>query len=189
MKVRASVKKDLRQVQGHPPQRRGAGDLRKFETQATPGIRVGKQEEQENYGTYCRRRSSAQQARNIALTYIYGIGNPRAGRILDRGQGRSHEEGPGPQRRRGQPHPSGHRAEGLVEGDLRKEVSMNIKRLIEIGSYRGYPSPPQPAGPRPAHAHQCPHPQRSAQGNGRTRRRRRRQRHRSLLALKLWPLA
>jgi small subunit ribosomal protein S13 len=29
-------------------------------------------------------------------------------------------------------------AEGLVEGDLRKEVQMNIKRLIEIGSYRGY---------------------------------------------------
>jgi small subunit ribosomal protein S13 len=27
--------------------------------------------------------------------------------------------------------------EGLVEGDLRKEVSMSIKRLIEIGSYRG----------------------------------------------------
>jgi small subunit ribosomal protein S13 len=29
-------------------------------------------------------------------------------------------------------------SEGLVEGDLRKDVSMNIKRLIEIGSYRGY---------------------------------------------------
>ena len=28
--------------------------------------------------------------------------------------------------------------EGAVEGDLRKEVAMNIKRLIEIGSYRGY---------------------------------------------------
>ena len=27
--------------------------------------------------------------------------------------------------------------EGAVEGDLRKEVSMNIKRLIEMGSYRG----------------------------------------------------
>ena len=27
--------------------------------------------------------------------------------------------------------------EGRVEGDLRKEVSQNIKRLIEIGSYRG----------------------------------------------------
>ncbi len=29
-------------------------------------------------------------------------------------------------------------AEGVVEGDLRKDVSMNIKRLIEIGSYRGF---------------------------------------------------
>src|SRR5207245_9281914 len=28
--------------------------------------------------------------------------------------------------------------EGLVEGDLRKEIQMSIKRLIEIGSYRGY---------------------------------------------------
>ncbi len=27
--------------------------------------------------------------------------------------------------------------EGRVEGDLRKEVTQNIKRLIEIGSYRG----------------------------------------------------
>ena len=26
---------------------------------------------------------------------------------------------------------------GGVEGDLRKEISMNIKRLMEIGSYRG----------------------------------------------------
>jgi small subunit ribosomal protein S13 len=29
-------------------------------------------------------------------------------------------------------------AEGDVEGDLRKDISMHIKRLIEIGSYRGY---------------------------------------------------
>ena len=28
-------------------------------------------------------------------------------------------------------------AEGAVEGDLRKDVAMNIKRLMEIGSYRG----------------------------------------------------
>ena len=27
--------------------------------------------------------------------------------------------------------------QGGVEGDLRKEISLNIKRLIEIGSYRG----------------------------------------------------
>jgi small subunit ribosomal protein S13 len=28
--------------------------------------------------------------------------------------------------------------EGNVEGDLRKDISMHIKRLIEIGSYRGF---------------------------------------------------
>ena len=75
---------------------------------------------------------------NIALTYIYGIGNPRAGRILDEAkvdpmkkvQDLSEEE---VNRIR-----TVIEGEGLVEGDLRKEVSMNIKRLIEIGSYRGF---------------------------------------------------
>ena len=28
-------------------------------------------------------------------------------------------------------------AEGSVEGDLRKDMAMNVKRLMEIGSYRG----------------------------------------------------
>ena len=28
-------------------------------------------------------------------------------------------------------------SEGTIEGDLRKETSMNIKRLMEMGSYRG----------------------------------------------------
>ena len=28
-----------------------------------------------------------------------------------------------------------------IEGDLRREVNLNIKRLMEIGSYRGIPSP------------------------------------------------
>ena len=75
---------------------------------------------------------------NIALTYIYGIGNPRAARILEQAkvdpakkvQDLSEDE---VNRIR-----QVIEAEGMVEGDLRKEVSMNIKRLIEIGSYRGY---------------------------------------------------
>ena len=74
---------------------------------------------------------------NIALTYIYGIGHSRARRLLDEAkvdamkkvQDLSEEE---VNRIR-----TVIEAEGLVEGDLRKEVSMNIKRLIEIGSYRG----------------------------------------------------
>ena len=75
---------------------------------------------------------------NIALTYIYGIGHPRAARILEKAnveavkkiQDLSEEE---VNRIR-----TVIEQEGLVEGDLRKEVSMNIKRLIEIGSYRGF---------------------------------------------------
>ncbi|HYM76267.1 MAG TPA: 30S ribosomal protein S13 [Candidatus Dormibacteraeota bacterium] len=75
---------------------------------------------------------------NIALTYIYGIGNPRAARILDQAKVEPmkmvQDLGEDEVNRIRQVIES----EGLVEGDLRKEVSMNIKRLIEIGSYRGF---------------------------------------------------
>ena len=75
---------------------------------------------------------------NIALTYIYGIGTPRAARILDQAKVEPMKK----VQDLGEDEVNRIRqvieAEGLVEGDLRKEVSMNIKRLIEIGSYRGY---------------------------------------------------
>jgi small subunit ribosomal protein S13 len=75
---------------------------------------------------------------NIALTYIYGIGHPRAASILEKAQvdavKKVQDLGEDEVNRIRQVI----EAEGLVEGDLRKEVSMNIKRLIEIGSYRGY---------------------------------------------------
>jgi small subunit ribosomal protein S13 len=74
----------------------------------------------------------------IALTYIYGIGQSRSTRILA-------EANVDPMKKiqdLGEDEVNRIRqvieAEGMVEGDLRKEVSMNIKRLIEIGSYRGY---------------------------------------------------
>ena len=75
---------------------------------------------------------------NIALTYIYGIGNSRSARILDA----ANVDATKKVQDLGEDEVNRIRqvieAEGLVEGDLRKEVSMNIKRLIEIGSYRGY---------------------------------------------------
>ena len=74
----------------------------------------------------------------IALTYIYGIGQPRATRILE-------EAKVDPMKKiqdLGEDEVNRIRqvieGEGLVEGDLRKEISMSIKRLIEIGSYRGF---------------------------------------------------
>jgi small subunit ribosomal protein S13 len=74
----------------------------------------------------------------IALTYIYGIGNSRSARILAEAkvdpmkkvQDLAEDE---VNRIR-----QVIEGEGGVEGDLRKDVSMNIKRLIEIGSYRGF---------------------------------------------------
>ena len=54
-----------------------------------------------------------------------------------------------------------------VEGDLRREVAMNIKRLMDLACYRGLAASPRPAGPWPAHAYQCAHPQGSGQADRR----------------------
>ena len=76
------------------------------------------------------------QAR-IGLTYIYGIGNPRALRILESANVDPFKK----IQDLGEDEVSRIRQiienEGAVEGDLRKDVGMNIKRLIDIQSYRG----------------------------------------------------
>ena len=74
----------------------------------------------------------------IALTYIYGIGHPRAAKIVAAanvdGEKKVQDLNEEEVNRIRQVIES----EGGVEGDLRKDVSMHIKRLIEVGSYRGY---------------------------------------------------
>jgi len=73
----------------------------------------------------------------IALTYIYGIGQQRSGNILE-------SAGVSPDVRVKDLTEDDVRKisrvieeQGRVEGDLRKEISMNIKSLMEIGCYRG----------------------------------------------------
>jgi small subunit ribosomal protein S13 len=73
----------------------------------------------------------------IALTYIYGVGRPSANRILTRA-------GVDPNKRvKAWSAEETARVreilerEQRVEGDLRREVSVNIKRLMDIGCYRG----------------------------------------------------
>ena len=73
----------------------------------------------------------------IGLTYIYGIGDARALAILGKAnvnpdhkiRDLSEDETLRIQRVV--------QEEGMVEGDLRKRIQLDIKRLIEIGSYRG----------------------------------------------------
>jgi small subunit ribosomal protein S13 len=73
----------------------------------------------------------------VALTYIFGIGNASARKILE-------ETGVSPDIRvnkLSEEDVAKLRAtienKFKVEGSLRSEVAMNIKRLIDIGSYRG----------------------------------------------------
>ncbi|CAM4241481.1 MULTISPECIES: 30S ribosomal protein S13 [Listeria] len=72
----------------------------------------------------------------ISLTYIYGIGNQTAKDVLKEA-GVSEDT-----RTRDLTEDELGKIRELVdkikvEGDLRREVNLNIKRLIEIGSYRG----------------------------------------------------
>jgi small subunit ribosomal protein S13 len=102
----------------------------------------------------------------IALTYIHGIGRTKAKEIAAK-------LGIAPERR----------VQDLsdqevlqiretidaahtVEGDLRRQVAMNIKRLMDLASYRGLVTA-RGSGPRPAHAHQCAHPQGQGQADRR----------------------
>jgi small subunit ribosomal protein S13 len=75
---------------------------------------------------------------NIALTYIYGIGNSRSARILDAAKVDPMKKVSDLAEDEVNRIRQVIEGEGSVEGDLRKDVSMNIKRLIEIGSYRGF---------------------------------------------------
>ena len=73
----------------------------------------------------------------ISLTYIYGIGRSRSQKILDAARvdankhtGDLTEEEATRLRRVIED-------QGRIEGDLRKELQINIKRLMDIGCYRG----------------------------------------------------
>src|SRR5260221_14736562 len=75
---------------------------------------------------------------NIALTYIYGIGNSRSTRLLATAKVEPMKKVQDLNEDEVNRIRQAIEAEGDVEGDLRKDISMHIKRLIEIGSYRGY---------------------------------------------------
>ena len=74
----------------------------------------------------------------IALTYIYGIGNPRSARILAAAKVDADKKVQDLNEDEVNRIRQVIESEGNVEGDLRKDTSMHIKRLIEIGSYRGF---------------------------------------------------
>ena len=66
----------------------------------------------------------------IGLTYVYGIGRTTSNKILK-------EAGVNPDTRVRNVTDDEVKLGVTVEGDLRREIALNIKRLQEIGCYRG----------------------------------------------------
>ena len=73
----------------------------------------------------------------IALTYIFGVGRSNARRVLTATQIDSHKRAKDLTDEEVSRLTQAIQSTAKVEGDLRREVSGNIKRLIDIGSYRG----------------------------------------------------
>ena len=100
-----------------------------------------------------------QKRLEIGLTYIFGIGRPTSGEICaalglspDTKVRDLTEEEVAKLRDYIDEHYQ-------VEGDLRRERTQAIKRLSEIGAYRGIRHRRGAAGERPAHEDERPHPQ------------------------------
>ncbi|MES2201551.1 MAG: 30S ribosomal protein S13 [candidate division FCPU426 bacterium] len=80
---------------------------------------------------------------DVALTYVYGIGTVLAGRILKEANVKATTRSK--DLSEGEVHSIqtivnkglGDGTQVKVEGDLRREIAQNIKRLVDIGSYRG----------------------------------------------------
>jgi small subunit ribosomal protein S13 len=73
----------------------------------------------------------------VALTYIFGIGLPTAKKILERTGVNPDVRVKALTEEDAQKIRRDIEENIKVEGDLRREVSMSIKRLIDIGCYRG----------------------------------------------------
>ena len=119
---------------------------------------------QVNHGPYCRRQHSEPLARRDRADRDLRHRPPAREGDLRRG-GRSRRTS----RSRTSPTRrwtscASRSAKFTVEGDLRREVTMSIKRLMDLGCYRGTRHRKGLAGPRPAHAHQCTHAQGPEEG-------------------------
>jgi small subunit ribosomal protein S13 len=73
----------------------------------------------------------------VALTYIYGIGRPGARRVLERARVEPDKRVKAWSEEEVTRVREIIEREMKVEGDLRREISMNVKRLMDIGCYRG----------------------------------------------------
>jgi small subunit ribosomal protein S13 len=113
-------------MQGDPPRRRGLGDLLESASQAKAGLMA----------RIAGVNIPTNKRVEVALTYVFGVGRSTANKILEQAgvspdtQVKDLTEDEIVKLREA--------VESMnVEGDLRRENSQNVKRLMEIGAYRG----------------------------------------------------
>jgi small subunit ribosomal protein S13 len=73
----------------------------------------------------------------IALTYIYGVGRKTANAILEKADVSPDKKADDLDEQETRRIRDVIEANFKVEGDLRRDVNMNIKRLMDLGCYRG----------------------------------------------------
>lgn len=78
-----------------------------------------------------------QKRAEIGLTYIYGVGRSRATKILVEADISIHKKIRDLSEEELNKIRTVLDQQGMVEGDLRKQIQMDIKRLMDIGCYRG----------------------------------------------------
>ena len=97
----------------------------------------------------------------IALTYIYGVGPTTSAKILEKA------EIPHEVRIKDMTEDQIAKVRSIiekefeVEGDMRRSINMNMKRLMDIGWLPGFAPPSRPAGSGSTHPYQCSYPQRA----------------------------
>ena len=164
MKVRASVKPDLRQVQGDSSPRSGARDLQQSEAQAAAGIKVRRKLWHVSQVSIFRRKSacgwasrpstaSGGHARKSLAEKANVDFDKKIRDLTEDETNRLRQE---------------IEKEGRVEGDLRKEIQMNIRRLIEVQAYRGIRHRRNLPVRGQRNAHQCANPQGTTARRGRS---------------------
>ena len=98
------------------------------------------------HGSYFRCRFTKRKRVEIGLTYIYGIGRASAARILAEAEVNPDTRVKDLTDDEVKKLAAIIADTQVVEGDLRREIAMNIKRLQEIGCYRGIRHRKEPSG-------------------------------------------
>ncbi len=105
---------------------------------------------------------------DVALTYLYGVGKTLSKKVLLEAKVDPAKRAKDLTEAEVSTLTGDYSETTKVEGDLRREIQMNIKRLMDIRCYRGSEALEGPSVPRAKNPYERAYPQREAENRGRT---------------------